>query len=241
MTFEIVYSMEERRKAQADQAENSSRLASEIITFRTKTVGQILVPEPLKFTNVFVEPPAILTGMVLATTPGEGWKYPQVTAGVHKWVLNEKGLYTGAYLYFNVDVAPEDGYVQIQDTPGDAARKGARLHILPYGPLRPLVAAEDLTGTIAEQRAKITERYMDVLNAKARAYVLAHQQQGADNVSRTEAKHQLQQAQRELEDIQRALARKPPKPVIDHHLMFHGKAMKTLNDDVTQQLLGLFQ
>ena len=100
-------------QAQADDAagrdqqyENSARVAFQHLTYTSTGTGQIIVPNPLRFDTTFGEPPVVVTGSVLVTPPGDGWAYPQVTAGVYRWLTDAKGYVTGAYVYFNVRVDP---------------------------------------------------------------------------------------------------------------------------------------
>ena len=238
-SFEVVYSLEDREARKAAQAENGARLASEVITHRTKDVGQILVAEPIKFTNVFIEPPAILTGMVLVKTPGDGWRYPMVTAGVHKWLLTTKGLYVGAYVYFHVDVQPDDGVIFITD-PIRTGRDENLRYALPYTPPPALVLAEE--AVLGEEGAQNSIGRFEMEQIARRAeYVTISRDPAAGELQKASAKHAYVRAMAELAAVKKAFKRRPPKPVIDHHLMFQGTAMKSMTDDVTQQLLGLFE
>lgn len=201
-------------QAQADdvstreqQYENSARVAYQNLTYTSTGVGQIVVPGPLKFDTVFGEPPAVVTGSVLIQAPKEGWQYPQCTAGVYRWLTNDKGYITGAYVYFNVrcdPVNPDDVLVD------------ARMPL------------QDLQDRLAYLR-KYPNFYSGAVSSSPTPDELRMQA--------LEAKFSAARMQAEIERQQRLLKRGAvASPVVTHHLLFQGVAMKELPDSVTGEM-----
>lgn len=94
----------EQRRAQLQQvAENSARYASSYVTFTTTGWGEFLSPECQYFTTTFVERPSVSHGFSVDGDKLIEGRFPRVTAGVHKWLQDENGFYTGAWLFFVVE------------------------------------------------------------------------------------------------------------------------------------------
>ena len=104
--FTIVNAQRTAEAAKDQQVENSPRIAYEELTYNTTGVGQIIIPGALRFQTVFLRAPSVVTGAVMTEAPGAGWAYPQVTAGVYRWLTNPKGYFTGVYVYFHVRCDP---------------------------------------------------------------------------------------------------------------------------------------
>lgn len=84
-------------------AENAARYASSFISFKTTGWGEFLSPEAQYFTTTFVERPFVSHCFSLDGDDLIEGRYPRVTAGVHKWVLDGDGFYRGAWLFFAIE------------------------------------------------------------------------------------------------------------------------------------------
>ena len=95
--------LEQRRSHLQSVAENTARYASSFVTWKTEGWGEFLCDEVQYFDTTFIKQPSVahsfsLDGDVLV--PG---RFPRVTAGVHKWLTNHEGFFTGAWLFFVVE------------------------------------------------------------------------------------------------------------------------------------------
>lgn len=101
--------MEQRRHQLMTNAENSARYASSFITYKTTGWGEFLCDEAEYFTTTFVKQPSVSHSFSMdGDTLIEG-RYPRVTAGVHKWLQDSDGFYTGAWLFFVVETVGVQG------------------------------------------------------------------------------------------------------------------------------------
>lgn len=101
--------MDELTRQSSDRARNSEnrgRLAHAYGRFVTSGPGSIEFTEPLQFECTFVELPFISTGHyldindwanVLDRGPRDLTSFPQATAYVIDWDLNDRGFYIGAW------------------------------------------------------------------------------------------------------------------------------------------------
>jgi len=101
-----VYIQLERNRADLEaNAENQARTARVLLDYESAGHGEIALADPVGFDVTFLEEPRVVTGVVLASGQLLAGKFPQVTAGVHRWVRDARGLWTGAYLFFVVDAS----------------------------------------------------------------------------------------------------------------------------------------
>jgi hypothetical protein len=84
-------------------AQNAARPATSTMTVDITGSGQTIRPKVVPFDTAFDGKPVFTYGIEL-THYDPAYAYPAATAGVYKWETDAKGLYTGAYLYFHVDV-----------------------------------------------------------------------------------------------------------------------------------------
>lgn len=103
---------EQRRAEVTRVTENSARYASAFVSFQTTGWGEFVADTAVKFTTTFIERPAVAHAFSLdGDTLVEG-RFPRVSAGVHKWLQDERGHYIGAWLFFVVETMG----LQFQDT-----------------------------------------------------------------------------------------------------------------------------
>lgn len=183
----------------AQQKENSSRTAYQRMSYITTGVGQITSSSPQMFDTTFTEPPVITSGSVMLTPPGPGWRYPQTSAGVYRWITNDQGFFVGAHLYFVVDCNPEN--------PDDETTIG-----------------------LTPQQIQIAITHNEQLENEL------EQATPPDEPQLAFVKMELLKHKLALRRAQRTQQRKPPKPRIEHHLVFQGTATKQLPASVMNQL-----
>lgn len=104
--------------------ENTSRLAVCQLSFSTHGWGEFKMPTAAYFTSTFIKRPLIASSVSLDGDKLIATRFPRVTAGVHRWIRDVKGFYTGAWVFFVVDtqssfiattVATDPGYDLIHD------------------------------------------------------------------------------------------------------------------------------
>jgi hypothetical protein len=97
------------RQSQID--ENASRYARFECKFITTGSQQKRFPDPVMFDCTFVDEPHVVTGLYCAGDDLEGASvFPRVSAGIYKFIASPQGYYTGAYVWFNVDVGIFDTF-----------------------------------------------------------------------------------------------------------------------------------
>ena len=95
--------LEQRRAEIAKTNENSARYASSFVTFKTHGWGEFVSPDAQRFTTTFTRQPSVSHGLALDGDTLVDGRFPRVTAGVHKWLRDSDGHYTGAWLFFVVE------------------------------------------------------------------------------------------------------------------------------------------
>jgi hypothetical protein len=95
--------LELRRQALAAYRENSARLAYCRLPFTTTGWGEFKFEKAVRFTCTFIERPAISHGLSMEGDDLVPTRFPRVTAGVYKWVIDVNGFYVGAYVFFVVE------------------------------------------------------------------------------------------------------------------------------------------
>lgn len=107
MTYDdTVAGLLQRQRAFLDATNNNrGRVARVSATWTTIGGGEIRVANAFPFNVVFIEEPSFTSGVVLADGAQlvEG-HFPRVHCGVFDWRQDKNGYYTGAYVYFVVDV-----------------------------------------------------------------------------------------------------------------------------------------
>lgn len=106
--------LEQRRSQIHRDAENAARYASSFVSFKTTGWGEFVSPEAQYFTTTFVRRPSVSHCMSLDGDALVTGRFPRVTAGVHKWLTDVNGFYTGAWLFFVVETMGmqfQDAYV----------------------------------------------------------------------------------------------------------------------------------
>lgn len=94
---------EQRRGFLEATRENSARYASAYVSFATKGWGEFVSPTAQYFTTTFVKRPSVAHSFSVDGDTLVDGRFPRVTAGVHKWLQNEQGFYTGAWLFFVIE------------------------------------------------------------------------------------------------------------------------------------------
>jgi hypothetical protein len=126
---QVHLAQEQRRRFLQDTAENSARYASSFVTFTTHGWGERQSPNAQYFDTTFINMPSISHCMSLDGDALVDGRFPRVTAGVHRWVQNEKGHYIGAYLFFvieTVGLQSQSVYVLPTAIDGDVALWAAK-------------------------------------------------------------------------------------------------------------------
>lgn len=115
----------EQRRGRLDAIrENSSRLATCQLSFKTHGWGEFKLPKVTYFTSTFVTRPFMASGVSIDGDALIATRFPRVSAGVYRWLQDIEDYYTGAWVYFVVDtrspfisttVATDPGYDLIHD------------------------------------------------------------------------------------------------------------------------------
>lgn len=85
--------------------ENSSRPAVVELTFVSKGIGQTRYADVIDFPIDFVTEPHFTTGSAVKRHPDPtNWWDPRGSAGVRSWQRSGNGLFTGARMWFRVDM-----------------------------------------------------------------------------------------------------------------------------------------
>jgi len=100
---EIAIAQELRRRQVMDTLENGARYASSFVSFNTSGWGEFQSPKAQYFDTTFIKVPSISHSFYIDGDSLVDGRFPRVTAGVHRWVQNERGHYVGAYLFFVVE------------------------------------------------------------------------------------------------------------------------------------------
>jgi hypothetical protein len=125
---------EQRRGQLLHTAENSARYASSFITFSTSGWGEFQSPNAQYFDTTFIRVPSISHSFYIDGDTLVDGRFPRVTAGVHRWVQNERGHYTGAYLFFVVETVGlqfQSIYVLPTAADGNVALVAAKVPVPP--------------------------------------------------------------------------------------------------------------
>lgn len=106
--FSIFGSLESHRGRIEQTRENSGRLARSHGTWTTTGSGEMIVPDAFLFGVTFTQQPSVAYGCSMPEIEGESQELvagsvPRANGGVHRWVRDRNGFYTGANVYFTVD------------------------------------------------------------------------------------------------------------------------------------------
>lgn len=110
---ELFSPLENHRQRTEQRRENSARLARAYVKTETVGWGEIIKQEVLEFGTTFLTEPFFTNGPILRgdssgltgqLVPG---RFPRITTGVWRWQHDEKGYWTGAYVFFVVET---DGF-----------------------------------------------------------------------------------------------------------------------------------
>lgn len=107
-------SLELVQRAREAQRNNEARVASVDITYRTQGTGDLLAPAATTFGGLeFIDEPAVSTGLHVEVRPDlTKFFLPRVTVGVYRWQKNSRGFFTGAFLFFAVDIRAREGVTE---------------------------------------------------------------------------------------------------------------------------------
>jgi hypothetical protein len=87
----------------ATRRENQARRAVSEHQITTSGMGQRRLEDPIEFQVTFLEEPHFTSGFALASNPVPGlYLDPFANIGVRSWVTNDRGFYTGAWLYIRI-------------------------------------------------------------------------------------------------------------------------------------------
>lgn len=105
MSFNTPWQNIRAHGARVQQAnENGARHASSYTMIDSNGSGELLHPEVVEFDCTFIQEPIVAHGWALDGDELVKGSYPRVSAGVFRWRTNRRGHYTGAWLFFTVDV-----------------------------------------------------------------------------------------------------------------------------------------
>jgi hypothetical protein len=118
------------RQAQTD--ENASRYARFECKLVTTGSQKSQFPNPITFDCTFVQEPHVVTGIYCAGDDLDGAAvFPAVTVGISRFISSPQGYYTGAYVWFNIDVGIFDDFeIHHYFTFSGTAIKGLPAHLL---------------------------------------------------------------------------------------------------------------
>lgn len=74
-------------------------------SFNTHGWGEFKMPTAAYFTATFTTRPTISCGTSIEGDALVETRFPRVTSGVHRWIRDISGFYTGAWVFFVVDTA----------------------------------------------------------------------------------------------------------------------------------------
>lgn len=99
----FVETMDSARAREQQVRENSARLAESFVTVSTTGQGGYRFDNVSYFGVTFINRPYVAVAHVVndndLTNPNQ---FPVASGGVWKWLTNERGFYTGAWLYVSV-------------------------------------------------------------------------------------------------------------------------------------------
>lgn len=95
--------LERRRADLGRHGENTARYATSFVSFKTTGWGEIVSEEAQYFTTTFTKRPSVSHSMSLDGDALVAGRFPRVSAGVHKWLTDANGFYTGAWLFFVIE------------------------------------------------------------------------------------------------------------------------------------------
>lgn len=145
---QIAIAAEMRRRQVMDVSENGARYASSFITFTTHGWGEFQSPDAQLFDTTFIKVPSISHSFYVDGDSLVDGRFPRVTAGVYRWVQNERGHYTGAYVFFVVETTGlqmQPIYVLPTAADGNVALVSAKVPV-PPDPNYDLVHSFTFTG-----------------------------------------------------------------------------------------------
>lgn len=200
----VVRQQVDQFQARQQQADNRTRQATNIFTYTTTGVGQIVMKQPIMFDCDFIEEPGFTSGVAIVKVPDlTHYRYPLVTAGVYRWVKEPQHKETMAQAI----LATGAGKSTVEDTTPQFY-KGAYLYFLVrVDPNIPVRTDGSNLAYLEEQLTYYdvgTQDYLTVRKLIAEAHESLY------------------------------LAAHPAKVTLHHHLQFTGIAMKKLSDDVTK-------
>lgn len=114
-------SLDQNRQRLEQIRENSARQAISFVRVRSKGVGDQLLNSPVEFDTPFFHEPAVTSGFHLEVRPPAEYTLPRVSCGVYRWVRTPRGFYTGAFVYFAVDLERRDETAVIADDVANVA------------------------------------------------------------------------------------------------------------------------
>jgi len=149
---------EQRRGQLVHAAENQARYASSFITFHTTGWGEFQSPDVQYFDTTFISIPSISHSFYVDGDDLVVGRFPRVTAGVHRWVQDERGHYIGAYVFFVVETTGlqmQSIYVLPTAADGDVALVAAKVPV-PPDPDYDLIHSFTFTGIAMKQLSSRT-------------------------------------------------------------------------------------
>lgn len=140
-----VQQAQQRREA---HRENGARDVNLYVTFQTEGSGQLISGE-VTFELPFFREPTMLSGVALARLPDETlYRLPSATAGVLRWVRNERGFYTGCFLFFVVECKAVEG-----QSPTVPAKPVLYHHLMFTGPSYKPMSSE-INSSVLDERVQ---------------------------------------------------------------------------------------
>jgi hypothetical protein len=87
------------------QSQNTTRRATAEATFEARGVGTRQIKKPIIFSVTFSEEPHFVSGCATVVNADNSQYFDPIGhCGIYQWKINDKGQYTGAYLWVSVQV-----------------------------------------------------------------------------------------------------------------------------------------
>lgn len=95
-----------RRSWESSLAENATRLCHTYVTVQSVGWGEFRFSTPFYFDATYLTRPYVYYGYSMnGDTIGAGG-VPRCSGGVHRWIIDDKKSYTGAFVMITADLSP---------------------------------------------------------------------------------------------------------------------------------------
>lgn len=102
MSFQLRRAALDDRFHTAQIRENQARHAETVIRVESVGTGGAILPDPITFDTAYTARPSVTHGVaLLGGDPGA--LVPLCSGGVYRWVTDERGFYTGAWVFVRIE------------------------------------------------------------------------------------------------------------------------------------------